>query len=178
MSDAALATCSSHSTVIVAGGDIFEALGRPQPRHESEPCMQVRIDALRCDVTDTAGDTTRAWGASCVSIGRFLRGEFIMISNSGFWKGRHIAPRSHPNDGQFDLLSFSPEMSTRQRVIAYNKMKTSTHLPHPNISSRRDTVLTFQNSGRRSPCLIDGVAVRDWQSITVTLIPDYWTVIL
>lgn len=177
-SDAELGLSARDVPVVVSGGDLFEALGRPLQREAGEECVLVQIDALRCIITHSSGETSERLGSSYVSFGHYIHGEFTLVSNSGFWKRRHIAPRSHPNDGQFDLVRFSPDMSVRQRCIAFNKMKTSTHLPHPHISSRREIEITVRKASRNWPCVIDGEQVGDWHTVTVTVVPDFWTVIL
>ena len=176
--DAMFHSLSPDTPAVLAGGDLYEALGHPRPHSPGEPCMLVQIDALQCHIRNNNGDTELVHAASYVSVGRYLFGEFTVVSNSGFWRHRHIAPRSHPNDGQFDVVSIDGTMSLRQRIIAYNKMKTSTHIPHPQVTSRRGTTITLDRVGSTHTCMVDGVRKPHWRTITISMVPDYWTVIL
>ena len=100
------------------------------------------------------------------------------MSNSGFINALNIAPRSHPNDGEFDVVHLSADMPMRQRFIARRRAKTGTHIPHPDISIRRDTELHLSRAAQQERLSIDGVAVSQWKVISISLEPDFWEVIL
>ncbi len=67
------------------------------------------------------------------------RGDIVAAMNTSFIGDWDCAPRSHPNDGKFDLLAVSSEMKSTQRLIASRRLKFGTHLPHPQISVKQLT---------------------------------------
>ncbi len=67
------------------------------------------------------------------------RGDIVAVMNTSFIGDWDCAPRSHPNDGKFDLLTVSSEMKPTQRLIASRRLRLGTHLPHPQISVKQIT---------------------------------------
>ena len=67
------------------------------------------------------------------------RGEIVAAMNTSFIGDWDCAPRSHPNDGKFDLLTVNSEMKPAQRLIASRRLRLGTHLPHPQISVKQLT---------------------------------------
>lgn len=159
-------------------GDMFTALGRPRLPVHHEECMVVTIDALMCNVTSRDGSVESLNAFSHVSIGSWWKGRHIIVSNSGFLSGMNITPRSHPNDGEFDVFSMDAHMPIKQRFLARRKSKTGTHVPHPNLSIVRGTTRTFSREKPQERLSIDGVAVPGWTEINISIHPDYWEVIL
>lgn len=113
--------------VALRGGDLLNTLGgtvRERPRR------RLPIDVLRV--------TTDIWSGLAVAhvVARrvgWLRGPIIVIANAeylGRWK---IAPRSHPNDGRFDITEVDASMGIRQRLVARRRLASGTHVPHPSI---------------------------------------------
>ena len=159
-------------------GDMYTALGNPKiPVHHHE-CMLVPIDALTCTITYTSDTEEVVRAFSHIAIGSWWKGRHIIVSNSGFISGLNIAPRSHPNDGECDVVSMASSMPLRQRLIARRKAKTGTHIPHPDISVQRKTHVAISRATPQERLSIDGVAVSNWQEITIDVKPEYWEVIL
>lgn len=159
-------------------GDMYTALGNPRiPAHHQE-CMLVPIDALTCSVTYTNNAEETLHAFSHITIGSWWRGRHIVISNCGFISGLNIAPRSHPNDGECDVVSIANSMTLRQRVIARRRARTGTHVPHPDISIQRKTHVEIARETPQERLSIDGVAVSNWRAIIIDVEPDYWEVIL
>jgi len=159
-------------------GEMFMALGHPRLPVHHQDCTIVTVDALMCEVEFTNDSTETMTAFSHVSVGSWWKGRHIVASNSGFYSGLNIAPRSHPNDGEFDIFAMSAEMPLKQRFIARRKGKTGTHVPHPSLSIRRGTDYTISRERMQERLAIDGIAVPDWKSITIAIEPDYWEVIL
>ena len=67
------------------------------------------------------------------------RGDIVAVMNTSFIGDWDCAPRSHPNDGKFDLLTVKSEMKPTQRLIASRRLRLGTHLPHPQISVKQLT---------------------------------------
>lgn len=159
-------------------GDMYTALGNPRiPVHHHE-CMLVPIDALACTVIYTSGSEEVLHAFSHVTVGSWWKGRHIIVSNSGFISGLNIAPRSHPNDGECDVVSLSHSMPLRQRFIARRRARTGTHVPHPEISIQRNTHVEISRKTPQERLSIDGVALSNWRSIIIDVEPDYWEVIL
>ena len=162
----------------VIRGDLHTALGHPSVPLVGHECTAVPIDALRCTVTAPSGDQREVLAISSVSLGSWWKGPFIVLSNSGFYNGLNIAPRSHPNDGEFDVMSVDSKLPLRQRFLARQKARTGTHVPHPMISLRRSTQFTHTKRTARERLVLDGRAVDNWSHVEVSVLSDYWTVLL
>ena len=159
-------------------GDMFIALGQPRlPQHRSD-CTIVPVDALTCVISLQNGDEEVVRAFSNVSIGSWWRGRHIVVSNSGFLRGLNIAPRSHPNDGEMDIVSLARDMAFKQRFIARRKARTGVHLPHPQLMVKRATSATYVRERPQERLSLDGVAVSQWTSISISIEPDYWEIIL
>jgi hypothetical protein len=159
-------------------GDMFAALGNPRIPTVDGDCMLVPIDSLVCRVTYTNGSEEEVRAFSHISVGSWWRRRHIIISNSGFISGANIAPRSHPNDGEFDVVTLSEGMPFQQRFIAKRKAKTGTHVPHPDISIRRHTEYKILRKTPQERLSIDGVAVSNWRDLCINIEPDYWVIII
>lgn len=94
----------------------------------------------------------------------------LILSNSGILQGRDVLPRAHPNDGLVDVLEIDPEISMRQRVTAWHRSFTGSHLPHPRLHVSRST--DFEWSGHPSKMVADGVAYKAVVWLQCTVIPD------
>ena len=175
-SDHALALADPSRPVFLASGDISRSLGHPSMPSGDGKCTEVRIDAMLCTVASSAGER-KIVAASSIIVGSHWRHRHMIISNGGWWNEWNIAPRAHPNDGIVELLTLSEKMTMRQRWLAKRKMRTGTHLPHPDISMVRISSATVDRiSGEK--LLIDGQAVSIWESLSVEVLPDYWRVLV
>lgn len=176
--DADLALCAPGEAVATLRGDLHRALGQPGLPVPGGECTLVTIDALRCTVTMRNGVVEERMASSHVAFGSWWSGRHVVVSNSGFLDGLNIAPRSHPNDGEADVLVLEAEMSLRQRLIARRRARTGTHTPHPHVTIRRSTGFGHTKSHRRERLSLDGRAVPEWEHIEITVVPDYWSVLL
>lgn len=167
-----------HTPFALCRGDMFTALGQPAlPVHHAE-CTLVPVDAMACTITFLSGETENLRAFSHVTIGSWWKGRHVIASNSGFLSGMNIAPRSHPNDGEMDIVAIDGNMPLKQRFIARRKAKTGTHVPHPQIAITRSTSVEFVRERRQERLSIDGVAVSQWAKISISIEPDYWEIIL
>jgi len=181
-SDADLSNCSSTDFVSLTGGDIHRTLGSPRPIQDEAECTLLHIDALQIRVMSSDGSEQHVIAASRVEIGSFLspirRRRFVCVSNGGIVNGRNLAPRAHPNDGRLDVMTIEASMTFRHRLTARKKAVTGTHLPHPRISVRQDVAFTSQKTSRGERLSIDGVAVKHWSEVSISILPDYWQVVV
>ena len=105
------------------------------------------------------------------------RGEIVAAMNTSFIGDWDCAPRSHPNDGKFDLLTVTSEMKPTQRLIASRRLRLGTHLPHPQISVKQLT--SFEADCSAKPNLyIDNRKFLSVKQCKFRLLPDaltlYW----
>ena len=177
-SDAQLASCDSQAVVCLAGGDLHRALGSPIVVSPGQECTQVDIDAMDCTVTHE-GSEFFIRASSSVVVGSWWTGsDFVCVTNGGQINGLDLAPRAHPNDGRFDVVTLSATMSLRQRLMARKRAATGTHIPHPAITLTRPTQMRITQASRPRRLCIDGQLVANWTSIEMVIRPDYWHVLI
>lgn len=183
-SDAELAEQPQNATCAVTAGDMWTTLGEPQQRHVGDAATLVLIDAMEITVVSSSGSHVLT-SASNIQIGKLLgfprtrpHQRFVCITNCGMVKRANMAPRAHPNDGVFDIVTFTELMSLKQRFMSARRLRFGTHVPHPNISVQRNSMFHTDRSHDRETLRIDGVLIRDWNSISVRILPDYWNLII
>ena len=169
-SDSELA--SAEATVVLTGGNIHLALGRPPARSAGDECMILPVDALQVSVTLRSGDDLGVIAASEVTVGSwFSRHGMTVITNGGLLGPLNIAPRAHPNDGRLDVFVLLPGMRGRDRATARRRARTGTHLPHPGLRVTTCTEITLHRAGRQR-LIVDGVQVPGWARASVSVLPD------
>ena len=173
--DSELAQRTSDELISLNGGDIWRSLGSPQIPEVNTAATRVNIDAIQVVVDHQQ----LHHASSSVEIGSFLgRGRYLCIANASFVGPRNIAPRAHPNDGSLDYLEIDSSISWRQRLIASRRSLTGTHIPHPDISTRRVRDIEIERARPTEKLRIDGVVLKNWKSIRVHIVPDHWQVLL
>ena len=170
-SDAALAAQLSSGVadpaVLARGGDLHRTLGSPAgvaTRRLPIDVMAVRADGR--DFTAVAHVLARRRGR----LG-WWRGPIVAVMNVDHIGDWDVAPRAHPNDGWLDVVEVSAAMSRRARWQAWRRLDTGTHLPHPDIVTRRvrDVSFSFDPS---VALWLDGIDRGDARSLRVSLEPD------
>ena len=154
----------------LSGGDLFGSLGCPPPRDAAQ--------RLPIDLLEVTLDGVPTFAAAHVVLRRgWWRGPVTAVMNVdriGEW---NVAPRAHPNDGRFDVVTVAPTMSVRDRWQARKRLPSGTHLPHPEIEVRTATDREFA-FGRPVHVWVDGVRVADATSVTATIRPDAFAVVV
>lgn len=196
--DAALAaaTAVDGDPVLVIGGDIRRGVGGRTAAAAAPPAgaavLEVPIDLLAVTIGDgaTNGATTRR-AAAHVTVGgdggavaRLLTGgplrgtgELMVVGNADHIGDADVFPRGHPNDGRFDVLVASAAMRWRARRAANARMRTGTHLPHPQLSVSRASHAEWR-FGRPRRVTIDGVPDGETDRLAVTVLPDAATILI
>ena len=102
------------------------------------------------------------------------RGEVVAALNAQFIGSWDVAPRGHPNDGRLDLLRVQ-EMGVRDRWKAGRRLRSGTHVPHPQIEVRAVSEVEIQLA---EPLTVraDGVAVGRTDLLVLRVEPDALTV--
>ena len=136
---------------VLASGDLAQTVGASLPAPDCS-FRRLPIDLMKLRLVDSRGLLCHHIALShCLIRQRFLnggllRGRITVICNSQYLHGRDIAPRGHPNDGKFEVLEFSDDLSVRQRLLVLQKMKVGDHLPHPSIRFRQISERTEVNA--------------------------------
>jgi hypothetical protein len=116
------------------------------------------IDLLQVEfgTTDTQNKPTSIVVAGSIVLQHHtLLKTHLILSNSGIVRGRDVLPRAHPNDGYVDVLTIDEAITTRQRLFAWRRAKTGSHLPHPQLRASRST--EFEWTGQASRMVADDV---------------------
>ena len=141
--------------------------------HLDQQMTRVDLDLLQIDYRTVASGENSLQIVVAGTLSLQLRtplSTFLIISNSGYWRERDLLPRAHPNDGFVDVLEVDPNITARQRALAWRRSKTGSHLPHPHLRVSRTT--DFQWSGRPSNMIADGVAFNEVVWLQCTVLAD------
>lgn len=154
--------------MLLTGGDLYRTAGAPSV---AGTAVRVPIDVL--DVVADGSSMTAVAHVVAKRPGRlgWWRGRIVAAMNAEHLGRWDVAPRSHPNDGRFDLVDVAASMSVRERWQAWRRLDTGTHVPHPRVASRRSRSETF-TFDRPMALWLDGVARGTVRSLTVSVVPD------
>jgi hypothetical protein len=160
-------------TLGLLGGDLGRTLGAPG---DAARLSDGRGTRFPVDLGSVLLDGRQHWFVAHVIARRsWWRGRVVAVMNAE-WLGRlDVAPRSHPNDGRLDVLDTS--LPLRQRWLAYRRLRTGTHVPHPAIDEHRVTAWNTEFD----PSLdvwVDGVNMGRVRSLAVRIEPDALTVVV
>ena len=151
-------------------GDLETVLGLTDTRDRSQR-LKVIVDAISVEYTDLQGKRHHDVCFGSLHIGnRLFRGALSIVSNSGLWRGREVAPRAHPNDGKLDIVEISPAMRWNQRMMAWRRTRIGTHLPHPLIQYSQGEFFSWSGTSQR--LIIDGEFVSRVQQVSCRIQSD------
>ncbi len=171
--DAALADAVRSGVVVpvgLSGGDLHRAVGSPSPR--------ATMQRLPVDVLDVIADERDFIAVAHVVARRsWWRGRVLAVMNVDHLGDWNVAPRAHPNDGRFDVIDVDQEMTVRQRWQARGRLEAGTHVPHPMISVRTATEMSW-TFARPYGIWVDGVHVTDAQSLSIGVHADAFAVVV
>ena len=103
------------------------------------------------------------------------RGPIILAANAQ-WLGRwDAAPRAHPNDGLLELITADPPTGDRLKVRS--RLRTGTHVPHPDIRVERTAATQLEFEPPRQ-AFVDGRPCGSVRRVSLRLEPDALTVIV
>lgn len=156
------------------GGDLALTLGSPGKRErlDSDAASTVSVDVGQVQLD--SGD--EHWFVSHLVARRsWWRGPILVVANSAWMGTWNIAPRAHPGDGRFDVLSTT--MGARQRWQARSRLAHGGHVPHPDVQVRRVARIE-ETLGARRNIWLDGELVDQSSQVTVTVHPEALTVVV
>lgn len=138
--------------------------------HKRDTCLRIPVDIVAVDLT-TAEGRSNVVALDTIEVGDgFFHGDWVLFTNTGYWRGKRIASRAHPNDGRVDLVTVNHAMSIRQRFLARYRMRWGTHLPHPHIAIKQ--VDSYSWDGPPRQVCVDGERIQAVTAIRIRVIPD------
>jgi len=151
-------------------GDVAHSLGFT-PATERQHPMAYGFDLGRVSLDS---GLVAPFVAHCVARGFGWTGQGAVAMNTG-WYGRwYLGPKAHPNDGLLDITWGT--LPFRQALLAWRRAKTGTHLPHPELKTRRTSRWQYEFE-RPKGVWVDGVRVGKSRTILVEVIGDAFTVV-
>lgn len=149
----------------LSSGDLARTLGIRSPYDPATPKHLVPIDAVRVALDEGPDHVAIAH----VVIGDIRRNrQSTTIMNAAFIGVRNIAPRAHPGDGKLDVVHL--DLGLGDRLKAWKRMVSGSHVPHPAIAIRkRSEGLVELDRPRR--VYIDGQVVGRASTVRYSVIP-------
>jgi len=155
--------------VFLQRGSLRRALGLP--KRGSEHRTSVTCDVVCVNMHLRGLDREEHALGNVVVVSRSLRPGMWILTNTGWWSGRHLATRAHPNDGLLDVLEVDRLMTWTQRVRAFRRARRGDHLPHPRLRAGRGERHEIEHHGRLH-VWIDGVYAGRADRVAAKVIPD------
>jgi hypothetical protein len=162
---------------VLKSGTLNQALGIAAPTTDRER-IKVLIDLIKVAYTDLDGRDRDDIAVGSVLIGRrSWLGDVYIVSNCGYLGTRELLSKAHPNDGVMDVLTVSSLMPFMQRLQAWRRVPTSSHLPHPDISTKQTERFSWPIVGdearsKGARLVIDGESLGLVKSVRMQVIPD------
>ncbi len=156
----------------LTGGDLCRTLGGGVEMSRMDKSGSI----LTCDLASVLLDGRIYWfTAHLVARHSWLTGRVLAIMNAAFLGHWNLAPRAHPGDGLLDISD--ADLTFRQRLAAWRRLPSGSHIPHPQISITRLTAFST-SFDRPVPVWLDGVRVGRARTITVRVEPDALEVVV
>ncbi len=161
--------------LLLLGGDLWRTIGAGvDADHGRGPDAM----ALPCDLGSVLLDGRQHWFvAHLVARRSWWRGRIVAAMNAQFWGDFDVAPRGHPNDGAIELIDVATSLGLVDRLKARRRLRTGTHVPHPEITVRR---VRAQQETLDPPLRVwlDGVDVGEVHNLSLRVEPDAFMVVV
>ena len=126
--------------IAITRSNLSRALGTKGADAKSQNMQATPFDLIEVTFVDASKTQQKVLALGYGLLRKsWWRGDIVAAMNTSFIGDWDCAPRSHPNDGKFDLLTVKSEMKPTQRLIASRRLRLGTHLPHPQISVKQLT---------------------------------------
>jgi len=165
---------------VLKSGTLNQALGVSTATTDRGQ-IKVMIDLIKVEYTGRDGCDHDDIAVGSVLIGRrSWLGDLCIVSNCGYLGTREVLSKAHPNDGLMDVLTVRSSMPFMQRLQAWRRISTSSHLPHPDISTKQTVDLSWPMVGDEelsngTRLVIDGEVLGLVKSVRMQVIPDALT---
>ena len=132
------------SPVVLTGGDLARTLGvatggAPLGTAATAGAAGTKVAV---DVGAALVDGRLHWFvAHLVARKSWWRGRLLVAANASFIGRWNAAPRSHPGDGRLDVFDADPPLPVR--LAARRRLRSGTHVPHPQITQRRTAAAQY-----------------------------------
>jgi YegS C-terminal NAD kinase beta sandwich-like domain len=162
--------------LLLLGGDLCRTVGGTGDEHHARGPDAL---ALPCDLGSVLLDGRQHWFVAHLVARRswWRRGRIVAAMNAQFLGRFDVAPRGHPNDGRVEILDVAPSFGLGDRVKAWRRLPTGTHVPHPRIAVRRVSA-EQETFDPPLPVWLDGVAVGSVRQLSLRVEPDALTLII
>ena len=155
------------------GGDLCRTVGG---QGDESRLRSVEAMRLPVDLASVLVDGRLHWFvAHLIARRSWWRGEIFLAMNAE-WHGRwDVAPRAHPGDGLLDTLTGRPSFD--DRLKAWRRLPSGTHVPHPQILERRfkSTQCDFPRS---LDVWLDGQHIGRASTLSIRVEPDALTCVV
>lgn len=154
-------------------GDLSRTLGGPssEDRVRSADAMTFTVD-----IGAVLLDGRLHWFVAHLLARRsWWRGRVLAVMNAQFVGEWDVAPRAHPNDGRLEVLDAN--QSFNDRLLARRRLRTGTHVPHPDIKTASVTAWQTELAPQLDVWL-DGEKVTRARLLSVRVEPDALTVVV
>jgi hypothetical protein len=155
------------------GGDLCRTLGGggDEARLRSPEAMTFPVDL---GVAEADGEEL-VFVAHLIARRRWWRGQVVAVMNAQWLGSWDLGPRSQPNDGLLDLTEGDPPLG--QRLQARRRLATGTHLPHPDLHTRRAGAFSL-DFDRPLDLWLDGERLTRTRHVQVRCEPDALRVVV
>lgn len=135
----------------LVGGDLARTLG---VRNNEAQLRAGEGTYVRVDLGAALIDGRLYWFvAHLVARRSWWKGQIVVAANAAFLGAYNVAPKAHPSDGLLDVVTADPRLS--DRLKARSRLRSGTHMPHPDIKLRRCAATQFELE-QPTPISIDG----------------------
>ena len=155
------------------GGDLCRTLGGQgdHARLGSADAMTFPVDL---GIAEFDGER-HCFVAHAVARRPWWRGRAVVAMNAQWLGPWDLGPRSHPDDGLLDITDGA--LPWGQRLEARRRARTGTHLPHPDLRSRRVAAADYAFD-RPLDIWLDGTKVGRTSDLHLNLAPDALLVVV
>lgn len=166
----AAALLGQHEVIGLGEGDLARTLGIGPSYDRAGTKQLVPVDSLEIELD--SGER-HACLAHAVAGSMLYSGHVVAVMNAAFVGRLNVAPRAHPGDGKADVVTM--RLRFADRVKAYRRMPTGTHLPHPGIDVRRKVSGTLELGSAQS-VRVDGKRVGRTATLRFRVVPNSVTI--
>jgi len=156
------------SPIGLVGGDLWSTMGAPIGGPQR--LYDNRALTAPVDIASVLLDGRQFWFCSHLVARRsWWRGRVFVVMNAEWIGAWDVATRSHPNDGRLDI--YETEMAVTERLKARRRLKSGSHVPHPDISYR--SVTAYQTTfDPPMDVRLDGERIGRFKNLTLRVEPD------
>jgi hypothetical protein len=160
-------------TLGLLGGDLARTCGAmgSLDRLHSDDAQTLPVDL--CEVL--VDGSLHFFVAHLVARRSWLHGPLVLVMNAQYRGDWNVAPRSHPNDGKVEVFSGNPSLGDRWKALP--RLKTGTHVPHPDIFLERTSGIQVDLTPGTKVWL-DGETVGAARTLSIRVVPDALTVVV